>query len=220
MLTGFSPYAPQALMPQSSLGFAQTGPSLPGQQNAYGGSVPYGYDHQAQSPYAFGVAMNPYLQNPYAANQLAQNPQLLQMLQSQLLQNQQFQGPQAHNPWLNSAGLGSYAGGFSAVQQLNVVLAQLAQQTSIQSTFIQQLAITLHQLAHQLTAQSLQPQQGAGIGAGQGFGTGVTPFGGIGQAGGAGAPFAAQSPFGSTSGGFGGFNPQGWWAGNRSQTIQ
>jgi hypothetical protein len=207
MLSSFSPYAPQALMPQPFLGFPQAGPGLPGQQHAYGGSVPYGYDHQAQSPYAFGVPMNPYLQNPYAANPLTPNPQLLQ---SQLLQNPQLQqGQQFGN-----------AGGFSPAQQLIAVLAQLVQQTSIQSSVIQQLGITLHQLAHQLTAQSLQPQQGAGIGAGQGFGAGVTPFGGIGQSGGAGSPFSAQSAFGATPGGFGGFNPQGWWGGNRSQTIQ
>jgi hypothetical protein len=135
----------------------------------------------------------------------------------------QLQGSALHNPFLNSGSLSGYAGGQIPAQQLVPVLAQLAQQISVQSALIQQLGITVHQLAHQLTAQILQPQLGAGLGAGQGFGAAVSPFGGIGQASGPGGPFSAQNPFaGATQGGYGGFNPQaqGWWGGNRSQTIQ
>jgi hypothetical protein len=186
-------------------------------------NVPFGHDYQAQSPYAFGAAMNPYLQNAFTANQSLQNPQLMQ--NPQFSYGPQLQGSAGHNPLLNSGSLSGYAagaGGQIPTQQLVPVLAQLAQQISVQSALIQQLGITLHQLAHQLTAQTLQ-YQGAGVGAGQGFGAGVSPFAGIGQASGPGGPFSAQNPFaGAPQGGYGGFNPQaqGWWGGNRSQTIQ
>ena len=216
MLPSFSPYASQGLAPQfvGSPQFVpspQFSPGLSGPQGVYGMNVPFGHDYQAQSPYAFGAAMNPYLQNPFTANQSLQNPQIMQ--------NPQFsygpqQGPAVHNPFLNSGSPSGYAGGQLPVQQLVPVLGQLAQQISVQSALIQQLGITLHQLAQQLPAQILQSQ-----GAGQGFGAAVSPFAGIGQ----GGPFSAQNPFaGATQGGYGGFNPQaqGWWGGNRSQTIQ
>jgi hypothetical protein len=193
MLPSFSPYVSQGLVPQF-VGSPQFSPGPSGPQGAYGMNVPFGHDYQAQSPYAFGAAMNPYPQNPFTANQSLQNPQF-------------SSGPFSSGPQL---------------QQLVPVLAQLAQQISVQSALIQQLGITLHQLAHQLTAQILQ-SQGAGLGAGQGFGAAVSPFAGIGQASGPGGPFSAQNPFaGATQGGYGGFNPQaqGWWGGNRSQTIQ
>ena len=220
MLPSFSPYASQGLAPQfvGSPQFVpspQFSPGLSGPQGVYGMNVPFGHDYQAQSPYAFGAAMNPYLQNPFTANQSLQNPQIMQ--------NPQFsygpqQGPAVHNPFLNSGSPSGYAGGQLPVQQLVPVLGQLAQQISVQSALIQQLGITLHQLAQQLPAQILQSQ-----GAGQGFGAAVSPFAGIGQASGQGGPFSAQNPFaGATQGGYGGFNPQaqGWWGGNRSQTIQ
>lgn len=207
MFSSFSPYVSPGLFPQSFGGFPQFGTGLPGPQSAHGASASFGYDQQGQSPYAFGGAMNPYLQNPFTSNQFQQNPQLTQS--PQWLSGPQPQGSSMHGPFLGSGHAGAYVGS----QQLVPVLAQLAQQISIQSAFIQQLGITLHQLAHQLTAQSLQPHQGAGLGVG----------GGIGQATGPGGAFSAQYPFGgATQGGYGGFNPQAqpWWSGNRAQTIQ
>jgi len=215
MLPSFSPYVSQGLIPQSFVGLPQFSPGLHGPQGAYGINALFGHDHQAQSPYAFGGAINPYLQVPFTSNQ--QNPQLMQ--NPQVLYNPQLQGSSMHNPFVNSG----YAGASIPAQQLVPVLAQLAQQISLQSAAIQQLGIALHQLAHQVTAQSLQAQQGAGFGAGQGFGAGVSPFGGIGQAAGPGGPFSAQNPFaGATQGGYVGFNPQAqaWWGGNRAQTVQ
>lgn len=208
MLPSFSPYVSQGLIPQSFVGLPQFGPGLPGPQGVYGINALFGHDYQAQSPYAFGGVTNPYLQIPFTSNQ--QNPQFLY--------SPQLQGSSMHNPFLNSG----YAGASIPAQQLVPVLAQLAQQISIQSAVIQQVGIALHQLAHQVSAQSLQPQQGVGFGAGQGFGAGV-PFAGIGQAAGPGGPFSAQNPFaGATQGGYGGFNPQAqaWWGGNRAQTVQ
>jgi hypothetical protein len=214
MLPSFSPFASQGLMPQSFVGAPQFGPGLSGPQGGYGMNGPFAHDYQAQSPYAFGAAMNAYLQNPFTAYPYLQNPQFSY--------GPQLPGPAVHNPFLNSGSLSGYAGAQIPAQQLLPVLAQLAQQISVQSALIQQLGITLYQLAHQLTAQILQSQLGAGPGAGQGFGAAVSPFGGIGQAG-PGGPFSAQNPFAAaTQGGYGAFNPQaqGWWGGNRSQTIQ
>ncbi|HUN26171.1 MAG TPA: hypothetical protein VMU67_07670 [Steroidobacteraceae bacterium] len=195
MHPSFSPYAPQGLMPQSFMGLPQLSPGLIGPQGAFGINVPLAYDYQAQSPYAFGAAMNPYLQNPFSANQYLPNPQLLQS--PQFSYGTQPQGFAVHSPFLNSGSLSGYAGGHIPAQQLVPVLAQLAQQIAIQSPLIQQLGITLHQLAQQLTAQNLQPHLGSGLGAGQVFGAAV-------------------------QGGYGGFTPQvqGWWGGNRPQTIQ
>ena len=218
MLPSFSPYGSQGLVPQF-VGSPQFSPGPSGPQGVYGMNVPFGHDYQAQSPYAFGAAMIPYPQNPFTANQSLQNPQFSS---GPFSSGPQLQGSAVPNPFLNSGSLSGYAGGQIPVQQLVPVLAQLAQQISVQSALIQQLGITLHQLAHQLTAQILQ-SQGAGLGAGQGFGAAVSPFAGIGQASGPGGPFSAQNPFaGATQGGYGGFNPQaqGWWGGNRSQTIQ
>ena len=103
------------------------------------------------------------------------------------------------NPYLQHTG---YAGAHNPAQQIVLVLAQLAQQISVQSALIQQVSIALQQLAHQLAVQGLQAHQGAGLGAGQPFGLG--------------GPFATQ-------GGYGGFTPQAQphaWGANRAQTIQ
>ena len=57
MLSSFSPYVPQGLMPQSVLGLPQASPGFPGQQSAYGYGIgaPYGYDHQGQPPQPQGA---------------------------------------------------------------------------------------------------------------------------------------------------------------------
>lgn len=225
MLPSFSPYAPQGLMPQSLMpqsfvGSPQFSPGLPGPQGAYGMNAPFAHDYSAQSPYAFGAAMNPYLQNPFSAYQYLQNPQLVQ--NPQFSYGQQLPASPIHNPFLNSGSPSGYAGGHIPAQ-LVPVLAQLAQQISVQSAVIQQLGITLQQLAHQLTGQILQSHSGATLGAGQGFGAAMSPFGGIAQASAPGGVYSAQNPFaGAAPGGYVGFNPQpqGWWGGNRSQTIQ
>ena len=203
MLSTFSPYVSHGLMPQFHQGLPQVRPGRVGQPGAAGGPGAYGVQaplapdpaQLGQPSYAFGVPMNPYLQSPFTPNQLPQGPQL-----------------PGFSPFLNSVG-SAHAGGQLPAQQIVPVLAQLAQQVSIQSAVIQQLGLALHQLAQQVAAQG----QGAGIG-GQGF-SAVPPFG-IGPS--AGGPFSGQNPFaGATQGGYG-FNPQaqGWWAGNRSQTIQ
>jgi hypothetical protein len=215
MLPSFSPYAPQGLMPQSFVGSPLFSPGLPGPQGAYGMNAPFGHDYPAQSPYAFGAA-----QNPFSAYQYLQNPQLVQ--NPQFAYGQQLHGSPIHNPFLNSGSPSGYAGGHIPAQ-LVPVLAQLAQQISVQSAVIQQLGITLQQLAQQLTGQILQSPSGATLGAGQGFGAALSPFGGIAQASAPGGLFSAQNPFaGAAPVGYVGFNPQpqGWWGGNRSQTIQ
>ena len=208
MLSNFSPYVLQGSIPQFSGqfsglqagGFSPLVPGLPGQPGAYGVQAPFA---QA-NPY---TQMNPYMQqSPLLPGPYAHNPLL------------------AHNPFLNAAGPASYAGAYTPVaQQILPLLAQLAQQISIQGAATQQLGVTLHQLCQQLAAVSLQSQQSMGIGAAQGFAAGV-PFAGIGQSAGAGAAFAPHNPFsGATQGGYGGFNPQvqAWWGGgNRAQTIQ
>lgn len=196
MLSSFSPYVPQGLMPQfaaqlpalQGAGFPQVSPGWPGQPGAYGLTAPFAPFAEV-NPYAH---VNAYLQTPFTPNQLLQNP---------LLPGTNAHNPYlAHNPFLNSGG---HAGGYiPATQQIVPLLAQLAQQISFQSIVTQQLGMALHQLAQQVAAVSLQSQQALGIGAGQG---------------------SAPNPFaGVTPGGYGGFNPQAqpWWGGNRSQTIQ
>jgi hypothetical protein len=193
MLTSFTPYVPQGLMPQFAgphMGVPPMSPTLFAQP-PYGINAPFGYP--GQPGYALGVPPNPYLQSPFAPNQFLQSPSLA--------------GSNSHNPFLNSTSTGSGLGQIAA-QQIVPVLAQLAQQISIQSALTQQLGVTLHQIA-QVAAYTLQSQQGAGPGAGPGF----APAG----------PFAGANPFASaTPGGYAGFNPQAqaWWGGNRSQTIQ
>jgi hypothetical protein len=189
MLSSFSPYVLQGSMPQFSGQFS----GLPAA--GFSPLVP-GLPGQ---PGAYGVQA-PFAQvNPYAHL------------------NPYMQGSfTAHNPFVNSGGPASYAGAYTPVaQQIVPLLAQLAQQISIQSAATQQLGITLQQLSQQLAAVSVQSQQTLGIGAAQGFAPGA-PFPGIGQS-------APQNPFaGATQGGYGGFNPQAqtWWGGNRPQTIQ
>jgi len=103
-------------------------------------------------------------------------------------------------------GIG-HAGAHNPAQQIVQVLAQLAQQISVQSALIQQVSFALQQLAHQLAVQGLQSHQGGGLGAGQPFAQG--------------GPFATQGGYGQ--GGYGGFTPQGQphaWGANRAQTIQ
>jgi hypothetical protein len=195
MLTSFSPYVPQGLMPQSAgvqgVGVPPMSPA-PFSQPLFGINSPFSY--AAQPAYGFGVQPNPYLQSPFTPNQFLQNPFLA--------------GTNAHNPLVNSGSAG-YGLGHIAAQQIVPVLAQLAQQISIQSAVTQQLGLTLHQIAQQVAAQTLQSQPGAGLGAGQMF-AGAGPFNG-------GNPFAS-----ATQGSYGGFNPQvqAWWGGNRPQTIQ
>jgi hypothetical protein len=202
MLSSFSPYVSPGLMPQFT-----------GLQGFGGG--------------AFG---NPYAQmNPYPQGQFTPH----ELLQSQQSPGSYTHNPLlAHNPLVNSGGLAGYAGGYIATaQQIVPLLAQLAQQISIQGIVTQQLGVALQQLAQQAAAVTLQSQQTLGAGAqgagAQGFA--ATPFGGIGQSSGAGAAFSAQNPFtaqnpfaGVAQGAYGGFNPQAqaWWGGNRSQTIQ
>jgi hypothetical protein len=199
MLSNFSPYVPQGLMPQQGLvpqfygqGFPQVSPGLPGQPGAHGVNAPFAQDFAHLGPSSY--ASNPYLQS-------------LSLF--------------TPNPPLNSVGSVGYTGGPIPAQQIVAVLAQLGQQISTQSAVIHQLGIALHQLAQQVAVQSLQPHQAAGITNGQAF-AGVPPFVGIGQGAGGAGPFTAQNMFaGATQGGYG-FSPQAqaWWGGNRSQTIQ
>jgi hypothetical protein len=114
---------------------------------------------------------------------------------------------QQTNPLLNPYSFAGHAGAHNPAQQIVQVLAQLAQQISVQSVLIQQVSFALQQLAHQLAVQGMQPHQGGGLGAGQLFA----------QVG----PFATQGGYGQ--GGYGGFTPQGQpnaWGANRAQTIQ
>jgi hypothetical protein len=110
---------------------------------------------------------------------------------------------------LGQPGIGQQTNPFvnphSPAQQIVQVLAQLAQQISVQSALIQQVSFALQQLAHQLAVQGLQP--------GQLFAQG--------------GPFATQGGYGQGQGGYGqggygGFTqgqPNAWGA-NRAQTIQ
>ena len=121
---------------------------------------------------------------------------------------------QQTNPFVNPYSFAGHAGVHNPAQQIVQVLAQLAQQISVQSAVIQQVSFALHQLAHQLAVQGLQPHQGGGLGAGQPFAQG--------------GPFATQGGYGQGQGGYGqsgygGFTPQGQphaWGANRAQTIQ
>jgi hypothetical protein len=187
MLSNFSPqYSP--LISQfpglQGAGWPQMSPALFGQSGAYGSGI---------APFSSGVAPFGYeLGQPGTGVQT--NPFINPYLQ--------------HNLFPNS--FGAYAGAHNPAQQIVLVLAQLAQQISVQSALIQQVSVALQQLAHQLAMQGLQAHQVAGLGAGQPFGLG--------------GPFATHG-YGSYGGqgGYGGFAPQVQpqaWGANRAQTIQ
>jgi hypothetical protein len=176
MLSNYSQYSPQALMSQFP---GLQGAGWPG---AYSGTAPFGYE-----PAQAVMGPNPFLQNPLATTPFATTPHL----QGQLL--------------LSPLGYNGYAGAHNPVQQIVLVLGQLAQQISVQGAVIQQISIALQQLVQHLAVQSLQSH--GGLGAGQPLGIG--------------GPFL-QNPFASaTQGGYGGFSPQAQaWGANRAQTIQ
>ena len=191
MLPNYSQYSPQALMSQF--------PGLQGAgwpPGAYTGTAPFGYE-----PGQAVLGQNPFLQNPFTPNQ--------------------FLSPFATTPHLQPllSSFAGYAGAHNPVQQIVLVLGQLAQQISVQGAVIQQISIALQQLVHQLAVQSLQSH--GGLGAGQAFAGAGQPFIGSGQPLGIGGPFL-QNPFASaTQGGYGGFGPQAQsWGANRAQTIQ
>jgi hypothetical protein len=178
MLANYSQYSPQALMSQF--------PGLQGAgwpPGAYSGNAPFGYE-PVQAVMGQNQFLSPFATTPH--------------LQSQLLLS-----PLGYNPLLSS--FAGYAGAHNPVQQIVLVLGQLAQQISVQGAVIQQISIALQQLVHQLGVQSLQSH--GGLGAGQPLGIG--------------GPFL-QNPFASaTQGGYGGFSPQAQaWGANRAQTIQ
>jgi hypothetical protein len=158
---------------------------------AYSGIAPFGYE-----PGQAGMGQNPFL-HPFTPNQ--------------------FLSPFATTPLLSS--FAGYAGAHHPVQQIVLVLGQLAQQISVQGAVIQQVSIALQQLVQQLAVHSLQSH--GGLGAGQAFAGAGQPFIGAGQPLGIGGPFL-QNPFaGATQGGYGGFSPQAQaWGANRAQTIQ
>jgi hypothetical protein len=193
MLSNYSQYSPQALMSQF--------PGLQGAgwpPGAYSGIAPFGYD-----PGQAGMSQNQFSLSPFAPTP---HPQ-----------SQLFLSPLGYNPLLSS--FAGYAGAHHPVQQIVLVLGQLAQQISVQGAVIQQVSVALQQLVQQLAVQSLQSH--GGLGAGQAFAGAGQPFVGAGQPLGIGAPFL-QNPFASaTQGGYGGFSPQAQaWGANRAQTIQ
>jgi hypothetical protein len=139
MLSNFSQFSPQGLMPQFSglQGLPQMNPGLFGQPGAYNGNVQFGHEFgQAGLSQQPGLGGQTFLQNPFA-----------------------------QNPFLGAG----HAGVNVPAQHIVVALAQLAQQIAVQSAVAQQIGITVQQLAHQLAVQSLQPIVGGGYGAGQVF---------------------------------------------------
>jgi hypothetical protein len=212
MLSNYSQYSPQGLMSQF--------PGLQGAgwpPGAYSGNAPFGYEPgqagMGQQQYPFGghtnPFVNPFLQNPFTQNQFSLSP----FAPTPHLPSQLLLSPLAYNPLLSSVA--GYAGAHHPVQQIVLVLGQLAQQISVQGAVIQQISIALQQLVQQLAVQGLQSHQGAGLGAGQPLGLGGPFLGGLG------GQYFGQNPFASTTGGYGGFSPQApAWGANRAQTIQ
>lgn len=211
MLSNFSPYSPQGLLPQFSglqaAGFPQAIPGLLGQPGAYNGSAQSGHESGQAGlgqPFPFGGQTNPLLQNPFAQNPFASSPFAANPYQH----SPWLQSPLALNPFQSSpfpSSIAGQPGANSPLQQIVPVLGQLAQQIAVQGAVAQQIGIAVHQLAHQLALQSLQGHPGGGFGAGQGF---------------AGA-FGPNAFSHTPQGGYGGFNPQApAWGANRPQTIQ
>jgi hypothetical protein len=215
MLSTFSQFSPQALMPQSvglpgagipqmnPASFAQTGFAQPGVHGGaapFAGISPFAYDpsHAGVGQYPFGGQATSWLQHPsFAQSQLPQTP--FGALSPIAIHPFAANPVAGMNPYLQNQGLQQplQAYGLSAVPfasqgaalQIVAALAHLAQQISAQSVLTQQISTALYQLVQQLAGQGGQTPAGTGIGA------------------------AAQSPYG----GFTSQTPT--WGANR-QTIQ
>jgi hypothetical protein len=158
MMSAFSQYSPQGLLPQ-----------FPGMQAEFG---------QAGSgqPFPFAGQGNSFLQNPFSGGQFGPSP----FAANPYLQSQWLQSPVGHNPLQNS--FAGQAGTNIATQQIVQALGQLAQQIAVQNAVAQQIGFAVHQLAHQLATQGLQGYPGSGLGAGQPFaGAGQAFIGGTPQ---------------------------------------
>jgi hypothetical protein len=250
MLSNFSPYSAQGLMPQfpglqaggspqinpglfGQPGFAQLGFAQPG---ANGGNSGFGQE-SAQTglgqPYPFGAQASflqplPLQQGPLQQGSLQQGP----FAQNQSWQSPLFwQSPLSTNPYLQSP-----PPQYSQVH--HPLLNSLAGPAGMHNQS-QHMVTLLGQLAQQLSAHSAVTQQSAIalhqlvqllVLQNQSGHSGGSP--GAGQAFGFGAPFAGgpaggsgqyfgQNPFTNAQGAYGGFAPQAQaWGANRSQTIQ
>jgi len=135
---------------------------------AYSGNAPFGYE-PGQAGGHTNPFVNPFLQNPFTQNQFSLSP----FAPTPHPPSQLLLSPLAYNPLLSS--FAGYAGAHHPVQQIVLVLGQLAQQISVQTAMTQQISIALQQLVHQLAVQGLPSHQGAGLSAFQGAYGGFTP---------------------------------------------
>ena len=150
MLSNFSQYSPQGLIPPQGAGWLQMSPGLFGQPGPNSGNASFLHEpgqgalFGPQLPLGFGGQANPFAQNP-----LGQSP--------------------FTTPYLNAGQSGVHN-----PQHMIALLGQLAQQFSIQSAMTQQIGVAIHQLVQQLLVQS---SAGGLVGGGsQYFGQG--PFAG------------------------------------------
>lgn len=192
MLSNFSQYSPQGLIPPQGAGWLQMSPGLFGQPGANSGNASFLHESGQgalfgpQLPLGFGGQANPFAQNPFG-----QSP---------------FTTPYMNSPLppgylVNNPSLGALAGQPAVHNPQHVIafLGQLAQQFSVHSAMTQQIGVAIHQLVQQLLVQS---SAGGLVGGG--------------------SQYFGQGPFAGTQGGYSGINPQAGqiWGANRPQTIQ
>jgi hypothetical protein len=192
MLSNFSQYSPQGLIPPQGAGWPQMSPGLFGQPGANSGNASFPHESgqggllSPQLPYGLGGQATAFAQNPFG-----QSPFATPHMNSQL-----SQGYPVNNPLP-----GAFAGPSAAHNPQHVIafLGQLAQQFSIHSAVTLQIGVAIHQLVQQLLTQSSAGALAAG-----------------------GSQYFGQSPFAGAQGGYGGINPQAGqiWGANRPQTIQ
>jgi hypothetical protein len=146
MLSNFTQYSPQGLMPQ-----------FPGLQTAGLPQINQGFFGQGQpSPYNGASPYNGHSQFGHESGQAGLSQQFPFVSQPSPFGGQ-------FNPLQNA--FAGHPGVNVQLQQIVPLLAQLAQQIAVQSALAQQIGFAVHQLAHQLAAQGL----GQGPGAGQAF---------------------------------------------------
>jgi hypothetical protein len=194
MLSTYSQYSPQGLMPQFLPGVLLGAPGGFAQPGAYAGNIPFGYD----SRYS-GAAQHPFAAYPFAAQ-----PMLTSQLSQFPFATSPFAGQGSVNPYLQSPSAPSMygvpnvlTGGHANPWQISSLVAQLAQQICVQGAIAQQTGIALYQLVQQLIQQVVhqagQTHPGIGLDGGHAFGS----------------PFAPSGPFSPTAqSGYGGFVPQ------------
>jgi hypothetical protein len=140
MLSNFSQYPPQGLIPPQGAGWLQMSPGLFGQPGANSGNASFLHESGQgalfgpQLPFGFGGQANAFAQNPFG-----QSP---------------FATPYMNSPL--SQGLGAFAGqpAVHHPQHMIALLGQLAQQFSAHSAMTQQIGAAIHQLVQQLLVQS------------------------------------------------------------------